>query len=476
MKVKFIGFPEAKLKSKPTGGKTVKKALWGDWTVILEEKGNYRKIKCRGAYGWVHKDKLQDDRLLEINFIDVGQGDGCYIVTPDDEVIIVDAGEEDNMYRFLRWRYNLNRNRYTVPVKHLIISHPDQDHYYGFRHLVKSTRFKIENVYHNGIVERKGTHTLGKKEDGFLTEIANTHQKVVDIVTNDNLRGRKRYPTLLNNVVKNHPNAVIQMLKKDDEIENYTKNDKVHLQILGPVSETKNGKLALKYLNNDGETKNGHSVIVQLHFNKVKVLLGGDTNDASEAYLSEHYTSFNPLTVSDNDKAEMITKGRKVFQTDILKSCHHGSHKFLDDFLSFFNPVVTVISSGDNETHTHPRPDTLGTIGKHSRGIRPLIFSTELARSAKEKTEIKEKDILELAKLYSERKKASADDKKKISKKIDKLKYSLQRNIAVYGMINVRTDGEKVIIAQKKEAKGAGFIIYELHPNADGKLEYAVKK
>jgi len=476
MNVKFIGFPEAVLKTKPTKGKTVKKVLWGDWTVVLEEKGNYRKIKCRGAYGWVHKDKLQDNRLLEINFIDVGQGDGCYIVTPKDEIIIVDAGEEDNMYRFLRWRYNLNRNRFIVPIKHLIISHPDQDHYYGFRHLVNSKRFNIENVYHNGIVERKGEHTLGEKEDGFLVDIANTHKKVVDIVTDDILRGRKRYPTLLNNVLKNHPNAILKMLKKDDEIENYGKNDDVFLKVLGPVTTTKNNKLALKYLNNDGETKNGHSVIVQLQFDKIKVLLGGDTNDASEAYLSEHYTGFNPLTVSEADREEMITKGRAVFQSDILKSCHHGSHKFLDDFLSFFNPVATIISSGDNETHTHPRPDTLGTIGKHSRGVRPLIFSTELARSAKEKTEIKEKEILKLAKLYVERKAASGDEKKKISKKIDQLKYSLQRNIAVYGMINVRTDGEKVIIAQKKEASGAGFIIYELHPNVNGELEYTVKK
>jgi beta-lactamase superfamily II metal-dependent hydrolase len=476
MNVKFIGFPDAILKTKPTKGKTVKKVLWGDWTVVLEEKGNYRKIKCRGAYGWVHKNKLQDNRLLEINFIDVGQGDGCFIVTPKDEIIIVDAGEEDNMYRFLRWRYNLNRNKFIVPIKHLIISHPDQDHYYGFRHLVNSKRFSIKNVYHNGIIERKGEHTLGIKEDGFLVDIANTHQKVVDIVTDDILRGRKRYPTLLNNVLKNHPTATLKMLKKGDEIENYGKNDNVFFKVLGPVTSVKNNKLALKYLNNDGETKNGHSVIVQLQFNKIKVLLGGDTNDASEAYLSEHYTGFNPLTVSEADKEEMITKGRAVFQSDILKSCHHGSHKFLDDFLSFFNPVATIISSGDNETHTHPRPDTLGAIGKHSRGVRPLVFSTELARSAKEKTEIKEKEILKLAKLYRERKAANSDEKKIISTKIEQLKYSLQRNIAVYGMINVRTDGEKVIIAQKKEAKGAGFIIFELHPTINGELTYTLKK
>ena len=472
MEVKFIGFPEATLKSKPRGGKTVKKVLWGDWTVVLEEKDNYRKIKCRGAYGWVHKNSLQDNRLLEINFIDVGQGDGCYVVTPEDEVILVDAGEEDNMYRFLRWRYNLNRNRFTVPIKHLIISHPDQDHYYGFRDIVTSSRFKIDNVYHNGIIERKGNDTLGAKKENYLIDIAETHQQVVDIVQDKALRGRKRYPTLLNNVVKHHPDATFSMLRKGDEIKGYEKNKDLYLQILGPVTEKKNRKTALRYFNNNGETKNGHSVIVQLKYKNVKVLLGGDTNNVAEAYLSEHYTGFNPNTVDEKDRQEMIEKGQEVFQTDVLKSCHHGSHKFLDDFLSFFNPVATVISSGDNETHTHPRPETLGAIGKHSRGIRPLIFSTELARSAKEKTELKEKDILELATLYKKRKGASVLERKKINSKIDRMKYQIQRNIAVYGMINVRTDGDKVIIAQKKEAKGAGFIIYELHPNEEGELEF----
>jgi hypothetical protein len=46
--------------------------------------------------------------------------------------------------------------------------------------------------------------------------------------------------------------------------------------------------------------------------------------------------------------------------------------------------TVTVLSSGDNEPYSHPRPDALGALGKHGRGLRPLIFSTELARSAKE--------------------------------------------------------------------------------------------
>jgi len=473
--IQFIGFPEATLYSKSNAGsKKVKKLLWGDWAKVLDTKGNYIKIHCRNANGWVHKKKLQQNRLLEINFIDVGQGDGCFIVTPKDEFIVIDAGEEDNMYRFLRWRFNLNYNKHVIPIKYLMITHPDKDHYYGFRHIIDSNRFKVQNIYHNGLVERTGSKLLGPKDSGgeYLTDIKDTHQKVKNLVSNKSKRGRKFYPSLLYNaLVKQNVNN-IAMLGKGDEVPDYGKNDDIQLKILGPVTEKKNNKNVLRYFESDGETKNGHSIIIQLIYNKVKVLLGGDTNNLSEEYLMEHYTGYNPKTVTESKRKVMIKKGKKIFQSDIAKACHHGSHKFIDDFLSLINPIATVISSGDNETHTHPRPDALGAIGKHSRGIRPLIFSTELARSAKEKTEIKEKDIETLSRLYKKRVDASSEEKKKITKQIDKLKYQIQRNIAVYGMIGIRTDGEKVIITQKKEQKSAGFIVYELHQNNNGELEF----
>ncbi len=70
---------------------------------------------------------------MEINFVDVGQGDGCFIVTPRDKWIIVDAGQEDNMYRFLRWRFQGFKRKFTF--ESAIITHPDGDHFEGFKPL-----------------------------------------------------------------------------------------------------------------------------------------------------------------------------------------------------------------------------------------------------------------------------------------------------------------------------------------------------
>ena len=113
------------------------------------------------------------------------------------------------------------------------------------------------------------------------------------------------------------------------------------------------------------------------------------------------------------------------------------------------NSVATVISSGDDEPHAHPRPDAVGALGKHSRGNRPLIFSTELARSTK--------DII-----------LEADGTSKEAQ---------GRSVAVYGMIDLRTDGEKVVMAQKLErpARRGDWDFYEIEPDADGVLSYSSK-
>lgn len=465
--VMFIGYPEATLKaSADPKSATVKKVLWGDWAKVTDENGPYKKIHCRNADGWVHENDLQLNRVLEVNFIDVGQGDGCFIVTPDDKNILIDAGESDNMYRFLRWRFNLDNNDYRVPIQHLIISHSDSDHYNGFKYIINSPRFAIQNIHHNGIVERTGTNSLGPLDSTrkYLTDVISTHAQAKQLLEDKANRGTKFYPNLLYNALDFQKVESITMLEKGSVIPGYSKTDEVYFNILGPVTETVDNKKVLRYFEDAGKTKNGHSVIIQLVIGKIKLLLGGDLNEHSEAYLTKHYTGIDPEHATDSEIETMITEGRKVFQSDILKSCHHGSHNFMDDFLSFFNPVATIISSGDNETHTHPRPDTLGAIGKNSRGKRPLIFSTELARSAKEKVTISDDDIAKLALLIVKSKLTtiSSPEKKQILEEIKAIKYKMERAIAVYGMINVRTDGKKVIIAQKKEEQGAGFIIHKL--------------
>ena len=107
-----------------------------------------------------------------------------------------------------------------------------------------------------------------------------------------------------------------------------------------------------------------------------------------------------------------------------------------------------------------------------------MIFSTELARSAKET--IKNPNALraEIRELFSLREKAESEEvKARLDKKIEKLLENVDRTVTVYGLINVRTDGERVVIAQKLEtpAPRGEWDLHQLEPDANGHLHYVTK-
>ncbi|MGA9534542.1 MAG: hypothetical protein WBR24_01420 [Desulfobacterales bacterium] len=152
----FAAYPSSVFYKKP-GQKLKRNAvqhlLWGDWLKLLGPvEGEWVKVRARGETGWMHRDDIQEDRLLEVNFVDIGQGDGCLLVTPEDKFIVINAGEGDNMYRFLHWRFGGFKERFTF--ESAVITHPDQDHYRGFEPLFEVANVHFGTVFHNGFAKR----------------------------------------------------------------------------------------------------------------------------------------------------------------------------------------------------------------------------------------------------------------------------------------------------------------------------------
>jgi beta-lactamase superfamily II metal-dependent hydrolase len=423
----------------------------GEFEKVVEDEKTFIKVHCRNEDGYIPEDGIQAARILEINFVDVGQGDGCHIVTPTDEHFIIDAGVSDNMFRFLKWRFNLKTSKVAPPALKVIISHPDSDHFKGFLKLFTpdkglSQQLKFDSVYHNGIFEmgdREENDKLGKKiKSGnyeYIEELFETDEQAKNHL--NKVKKESLYEKTLKAALDNHRKVKFQALWREDG-QAFYKKENLEIEVLGPVTELIENKKMLRYFKGSGPTKNGHSVILMFKIGNAKIFIGGDLNKVSEEYLLEKFTGTDVTGINNQLKKEKdklkieelnkqlddaVLKARKYFQSDAAKSCHHGSHDFSKDFLRAINAVATVISSGDDESYCHPRPDSLGTIGKFSRGERPMIFSTELARSNKEFIDLK--DIPE--------------GKKR------------ERVVTVYGMINLRTDGEKMIIAQKLERKAA---------------------
>jgi beta-lactamase superfamily II metal-dependent hydrolase len=487
----FAVYPSVKLCMNETDPKTgklkftfVKELLFGDYIKPEINNGKFTeiemgdktwiKVRARNADGYILKDQIQGERILEVNFIDVGQGDGVHIVTPEDKHIIVDAGVDDHMFRYLRWRFNLQNPKNNPPWFTAVISHSDSDHYQGFDKLFTENgqtgkRFSFDTIYHNGLIETsgEGADSLGalSSDKKFVTGTCKTDSDYR--VRVDGLSKKGDYIKMLEKTTAPKLGLSAGMAPL------YQANN-LSIDILGPYTQRIEGSNALPVFdNNKGKTKNGNSVVLSIRMeNKFRLLLGGDLNQAAENYLMTNYSGVDIVKTREkiadtkisgaereiyNTLLETaITQTRKKFESDVAKACHHGSPDFTIEFMKAVNAIATVISSGDNESYCHPRPDTLGAIGKYSRGDRPMIFCTELARSGRE--------LFKLTGLQGSVSPPVTENSNENGSPITEvpLDKQLEKAVTVYGMISLRTDGQKVIIAQKLEKKAASHG-YDIH-------------
>jgi beta-lactamase superfamily II metal-dependent hydrolase len=461
-------------------GKPIQQLLWGDEILVLQEHGDWLEVEARRERGWLLRSKTTPERLLEINFVDVGQGDGAFIVTPDNELALVDAGAGSNMLRFLSWRFNLRIGRPStdpkpVGFKFAVMSHGDEDHYGGFTELFESPHLSFERIYHNTLVQRKAASAADSL--GARGQIQGTRCHLELICTPDDLAqllaghpdDRSKYLQLLKTA---GPERTQGITDRDAYLQGFgaahrtTGGKPLSIEILGPIALEEGGRMGLPQLGSSiGISKNGHSVVLLIRYGQLRLLLGGDLNTPAETYLLQQKTKRDapPEHASDAEWADYLAIARGHFGADIAKSCHHGSADFSTTFLRAINAAATVISSGDEEPHCHPRPDTLGAIGRHSRGERPCIFSTELMRSSPEYRSLSPYSGDKIRKLLDELPAASEKRGKQIRKEVDTLLSAKERVVATYGMITLRTDGERVLMAQKLERPRAGGVEFDMH-------------
>ncbi len=495
--IRYAAYPSAKVFD--VAGNQVQHVLWGDWVQVTgpAQQGKL-PVHVRGQDGFMTPTDLQPERLLEIVFVDVGQGDGCLIVTPDDEKLVIDAGEADNMYRFLNWRFRFlgGMRRFDAAI----ITHPDMDHYRGFARLFREPNATFARIYHNGVMEQTGKpfgpeQTVGRVK--YIAELIETKADLEAFLADESRYGRMVYANLLKDALGSLTrDGDIRMLAASGDpnhpnyVEGFGPDRELRLRVLGPVPEPDtNGRRRLRWFRDrpdggsldTGKTKNGHSVILRLEYRNASVFLGGDLNSSAEAFLLQRYTGMPSPPPDGNAEQTLIEAARTHFGADVMKCCHHGSADFTDAFMAAVHPAATIVSSGDEESYAHPRCDTLGAIGLHGRGWRPLIFSTELARSSRED---EGNSRLEIGKLL-ERIERETDPQRRaelVAQRDAILDQLAERNVTTYGAINFRTDGRKAILASKLERPRLGsaagrktltkWDIYRMEPVGGGPLVY----
>lgn len=456
--------------------KKFREVIWGDYLKVKKDLGDgwleidwaaRSPTKRRTLY--IRKEDTVARRPLEIIFVDVGQGDGAVLISPEtgdqERIVVIDAGEGGNMRAFLAARFQTYRG---FDFAAAVITHPDSDHYLGFQDLFADHGIGFATVYHNGLVERPVSGTWEKlggkpvKEPGAAA--AYIGDLAVDHATAQAIFGgaptTHLFPQLMRAALDNPKIQDIRMLSAQHAtiedgaawMPGFAPSDDrgYTIRVLAPVvEEGPDGTAALRQLGSYNETKNGHSVILRLQYGAFSVLFGGDLNEGAERFLLQHYTGTDTFPKTGTPAYdEMVAKARAVFGADVMKSCHHGSEKVTDAFLDAVNPAAFIISSGDGEGHVHPRPDLLGRLGRFGRGGAPVILSTELQRSSRpaEAKGAVDKLLASIDKLA-----AGTLPAAKVAQLKAEVKTLARSNVEVYGAIYLKTDGERLITAFRIE-------------------------
>lgn len=88
---------------------------------------------------------------LFVCFIDVSQGDGIYIETPEHMKILVDGGSTDKKNLYEDTLLPFLKSQGVSKLDYAIISHPDEDHVSGLKELLREGRIEVKELIMPGI-------------------------------------------------------------------------------------------------------------------------------------------------------------------------------------------------------------------------------------------------------------------------------------------------------------------------------------
>lgn len=495
MKTHFIAVDLVKIykTTKKTSSNLRTVLAWGDEVETLETTASYIKIALTdfvnkpdgsilqtNAEGYILKPgsggptlsnilkPIAQKNILQVSFVDVQQGDGCVIETPKGKVVLLDGGENQLFARYLAARYPGSSPESPKIIDCIVVSHGDADHFEGLPKILESETnpnprkrlfINPKRVFHNGIIKRPGKKTDGTRRKDtellgntskvgnqlYLTELEENLLQVDDNKMNGPF---KKWKSTLNEY-KDYYQTGIEFKRLDNTSKSafdFLSTENIKIQVLGPIIQNVNNKPALKFLRQPpksvvadddnsnatsgsysaSHTINGHSAILRMQYGNVNFMFAGDLNEEAEDLL-------------------VANSGSDSIQSEILKVPHHGSADFSNNFFEAVKPLVSVISSGDEneqKEYIHPRATLLGALGKHSRTNRSLIFVTELVAFFKTEG---------WAKL----------SKPRSTNKSTPEFFAFSRT--AYGIVHVRTDGKKILIfthsGQKDLKEAYSFLI-----------------
>jgi beta-lactamase superfamily II metal-dependent hydrolase len=457
--------------------KLIRTLTWGDEVSVIKQTRDYAEVDIvefveekdgsilpNKATGYIQPAKnsglkladviipRKQNKVLKVNFVDVQQGDGAVIESPQGKVMLVDGGDNQLFARYLASRFRRTSIDKPKEIECILVTHGDADHFVGLPKIQESEENKTprkqlfiepKRVYHNGIVKRPGKKgTKNRPEAEMLGPTRKVGNELFLVGLEDNLlkvadsEMNQPFKTWKDALVKYNKRSKIQFRRLeigDDDAFDFFHEEDIKVQVLGPLTTKVAGKPALKFLGDPpkgprigheslettdlktsglsaSHTINGHSIVFRMTYGAINFLFSGDLNDEAGRFLTREHNS-----------------GKINLKAEVFKVPHHGSADFSGAFIQAVAPIVSVVSSGDENArkeYIHPRATLVGALGKWSRVPEPLVFVTELVA------------------FFQVEGWSRVTDKAKDKKRGEFFGFSR----TAFGMVKTRTDGERLLV------------------------------
>ncbi len=281
---------------------------------------------------------------LKVHFIDVGQGDSTFIVTPHNKTILIDGGGSLNKNFDVGEKtlvpYILDRG-YTK-IDYIFVSHFDFDHVGGILSILEELK-------------------VGKIIIGKQFENSENYEKMIKIARKKKVE-------------------IIQVDKENDIV-----IDEVKFNIIWPDKENIIKENSL----------NNNSLVMKMIYKNFSMLFTGDIEEIAERKIIDTYKDNSDILKSDvlktahhgsktssineflklvKPKIALIGVGKTntfghpniykdnsdILKSDVLKTAHHGSKtSSINEFLKLVKPKIALIGVGKTNTFGHPNIEVL---------------------------------------------------------------------------------------------------------------------
>ena len=231
-------------------------------------------------------------QILEIHYIDVGQGDSIFIELPNTQTMLIDAGESWKATTVINY---INNQGYTK-LDYVIGTHPHADHIGGLAQVINN--FSIGNIYMPKAVSTSKTY------ENLLSTIANKGLSVTTAKSGVN--------------ILNQNNLKIDILAPNSS--SYS-----NLNNYSAVIKITYGSKKFLFMG-DAETKSESEILSDVSADVIKVGHHGSDTSSSQTFINRVNPTYAIVMVGSGNKYEhpyidILNKwknaGATIYRTDI---------------------------------------------------------------------------------------------------------------------------------------------------------------